>query len=128
MNLKDALLCAAVAVAMPTGQAMFKFAAITDAQKGLGTGASAANFIVRVLTNWPLMAAFAWYGLTALLWFYVLTRVPLSQAYAFSLVGSALVPIIAWAVFKEPVSWRIAVGYVLMLSGLFFVLQAQARP
>jgi drug/metabolite transporter (DMT)-like permease len=124
MNLKDALLCAAVAVAMPTGQAMFKFAALTDAR----TGASAGNFIVRVLTNWPLMAAFAWYGLTALLWFYVLTRVPLSQAYAFSLVGSALVPVIAFAVFKEPVSWRIAVGYVLMLSGLFFVLQAQARP
>jgi drug/metabolite transporter (DMT)-like permease len=123
MTLKDALLCAAVAVAMPTGQAMFKFAAQTDAR----AGGCASNFIVRVLTNWPLLAAFAWYGLTALLWFYVLTRVPLSQAYAFSLVGSALVPIIAWAVFKEPVSWRIAVGYVLMLSGLFFVLQAQAR-
>ena len=125
MNLKDALLCAAVAVAMPAGQAMFKFAAVTDARAG--AGAEASNFIVRVLTNWPLMAAFAWYGLTALLWFYVLTRVPLSQAYAFSLVGSALVPILAWAVFKEPVSWRIALGYALMFSGLFFVLQAQAR-
>ena len=126
MQFKDALLCAAVAVAMPAGQAMFKFAAITDARAGAGM----SNFILRVVTNWPLIAAFAWYGLTALLWFYVLTRVPLSQAYAFSLIGSALVPIIAWAVFKEPVSWKIAVGYVLMISGLFFVLQGQlpARP
>ena len=47
MNLKDALLCAAVAVAMPTGQAMFKFAAITDAR----TGAAHAERLLRLIVD-----------------------------------------------------------------------------
>ena len=73
-----------------------------------------------------LMGAFAWYGVTALFWFYVLTRVPLSSAYVFSLVGSGLVPLIAWAVFKEPFSWTLLAGYALMLAGLT-VIMTQGR-
>lgn len=119
MGLKDTLLCSVFAVALPVGQAMFKFAALYNARLEGG-------FVSRVLRNWPLMGAFAWYGLTALFWFYVLTRVPLSTAYLFSLVGSALVPLIAWAVFKEPFSWGLLGGYVLMLAGLGLIM-AQGR-
>ncbi|MCR5877548.1 EamA family transporter [Phenylobacterium sp. J367] len=68
------------------------------------------------------MGAFAWYAMTALLWFYVLTRVPLSTAYAFSLVGACLVPLIGWAVFKEQPSLSMAAGYALMLAGLYLIL------
>ena len=53
---------------------------------------------------------------------------PLSQAYVFSILGSALVPIFAWLIFKEPMSWRFALGYALMLAGFVVVMQAQARP
>ena len=82
--------------------------------------------LVRLITNGPLIGAFAWYGLTALFWFYILTRVPLSFAYAFSIVGSGLVPLVAWLVFKEPLDWRFAVGYVLMLAGFAVIMQGQA--
>ncbi|HEX5377395.1 MAG TPA: EamA family transporter [Phenylobacterium sp.] len=119
MGLKDTLLCSVFAVALPIGQAMFKWAALYNAtQEG--------PLPLRILRNWPLMGAFAWYGMTALFWFYVLTRVPLSSAYVFSLVGSALVPLIAWAVFKEPFSWMLLVGYALMLAGLT-VIMTQSR-
>jgi drug/metabolite transporter (DMT)-like permease len=117
---KDAALCGGFAIALPIGQALFKFGARYDAGR---TG----PFLVRVMTNPPLIGAFAWYGLTALYWFYVLTRAPLSTAYAFSLLGSGLVPLIAWAVFKEPIGWRFAAGYVLMLAGLLVIVQGQAR-
>ena len=63
---------------------------------------------------------------TALFWFYILTRVPLSTAYAFSVIGSGLVPLIAWLVFKEQLTWHFAAGYVLMLAG--FALTLQGRP
>jgi multidrug transporter EmrE-like cation transporter len=76
-----------------------------------------------VITNYPLIGAFAWYGVTALLWFYVLTRVPLSAAYAFSLVGSCLVPLAGWLVFKEQASWSMVAGYGLMIAGLFLVVR-----
>ena len=120
MNLKDVALCSGVAVALPIGQALFKFAAVNQARLQ-------GPLIIKLLTNVPLMGAFAWYGLTALLWFYVLTRVPLSYAYTFSLVGSALVPIVAFVVFKEPLHWRFAAGYLLMFAGFAVILQGQIK-
>ena len=118
MNLspKDIGLCSVFAVALPLGQILFKWGAVYD--KGL-TG----PFLVRVVHNYPLFGAFAWYGLTALLWFYVLTRVPLSLAYGFSLVGSCLVPLAGWLVFKEQANWSMAGGYLLMIAGLFLIVR-----
>ncbi|HEY2359385.1 MAG TPA: hypothetical protein VGH86_18195 [Phenylobacterium sp.] len=118
MILKDALLCAGFSLALPIGQTLFKFAAVNNARLS-------GPLIVRLVTNVPLIGAFAWYGLTALFWFYILTRVPLSTAYAFSIVGSGLVPLVAWLVFKEPLDWRFALGYLLMLSGFAVIMQGQ---
>lgn len=118
MSPKDIALCAGVAVALPLGQSLFKVAALYDKQLP-------GPAVARLLQNWPLMGALAWYGMTAILWFYVLTRVPLSTAYAFSLVGACLVPLVGWVVFKEPASWRMAAGYAFMTVGFFLVL---ARP
>jgi drug/metabolite transporter (DMT)-like permease len=115
---KDVALCSFFAVALPLGQGLFKWGAIYDARLS-------GPFFWRILQNWPLLGAFSWYAVTALLWFYVLTRVPLSTAYAFSLVGSCLVPIIGWLVFKEQPSWSMAGGYLLMFAGLYLIV---ARP
>ena len=120
MNFKDAALCSVFALALPIGQTLFKFAAVNHAKLQ-------GSLIVKLVTNVPLIAAFAWYGLTALFWFYVLTRVPLSYAYTFSIVGSGLVPLIAWLVFKEPLDWRFAGGYALMLAGFALIMQGQVR-
>ncbi len=119
MGRKDILLCAAFAVALPAGQLMFKWAAAYDATL---TG----PLPLRVVRNLPLIGAFGWYGLTALVWFYILTRVPLSQAYPFSIFGSALVPIAAWLIFREPMNWQMAAGFALMFAGLVVITRAQA--
>jgi multidrug transporter EmrE-like cation transporter len=118
MTLKDMLLCAGFSLALPIGQTLFKFAAVNNARLQ-------GPLVVKLLTNIPLLGAFAWYGLTALFWFYILTRVPLSLAYAFSIVGSGLVPLVAWLVFKEPLDWRFAAGYALMLTGFAFIMSGQ---
>jgi len=116
--LKDALLCVGFSLALPVGQTLFKFAAVNNARLS-------GPLVVKLVTNVPLIGAFAWYGLTALFWFYILTRVPLSTAYAFSIVGSGLVPLVAWLVFKEPLDWRFALGYLLMLGGFAVIMQGQ---
>ena len=118
MKLSDAALCAGFSLALPIGQTLFKFAANQNARMN-------GPLVLRLVTNAPLMGAFAWYGLTALFWFYILTRVPLSLAYAFSIVGSGLVPLVAWLVFREPLDWRFAVGYLLMLTGFAVIMQGQ---
>lgn len=119
LPLKDMALCSVFAVALPIGQVLFKFAANHDATlKG--------PFVLRLVHNLPLMAAFAWYGVTAIFWFYVLTRVPLARAYAFSMVGSGLVPILAWVFFRETITWQMVAGFLVILAGLFLVSQARA--
>jgi multidrug transporter EmrE-like cation transporter len=118
VNLKDVALCAGFSLALPIGQTLFKFAAVNNARLQ-------GPLLVKLVTNVPLIGAFAWYGMTALFWFYILTRVPLSLAYAFSIVGSGLVPLVAWLVFKEPLDWRFGVGYLLMLAGFAVIMQGQ---
>ncbi len=118
MKLTDIMLCAGFSLALPVGQTLFKFAAVNNARLS-------GPLVLRLITNAPLIGAFAWYGLTALFWFYILTRVPLSLASAFSIVGSGLVPLVAWLVFKEPLDWRFAVGYLLMLAGFAVIMQGQ---
>lgn len=120
MKLQDILLCAGFAVALPAGQMLFKFAALRFAdQQG--------PLVLKLATNLPLLAAFAWYGLTALFWFYILTRIPLSTAYTCSILGSALVPLMAWAVFREPLGWQFVAGYVLMMTGFVVIMQGTGR-
>lgn len=112
------LLCAGFSLALPVGQAMFKWAAVHH-------GRQSGTLVAKLAGNWPLMTALAWYGLTAIFWFYILTRVPLSKAYPFALAGTGLIPVVAWLLFKEPLGWRMAAGYVLMLAGLA-VIQSQS--
>jgi drug/metabolite transporter (DMT)-like permease len=120
VTLRDALLCAGFSVALPLGQTLFKWAAVYNERLS-------GPVLVRLVTNWPLIGAFAWYGFTALFWFYILTRVPLARAYVFAVVGSGLVPLIAWLVFKEPLGWRFAVGYALMIMGFLVIMQGQVQ-
>jgi len=114
---REMLICAGFSLALPVGQAMFKWAAVYQERQ---TG----PLLTRLITNGPLIAALAWYGLTAIFWFYILTRVPLSRAYPFALAGTGLIPVVAWLLFKEPLGWRMAAGYLLMLAGLA-VIQSQ---
>lgn len=118
MNTREMLLCGGFSLALPVGQVMFKSAAVYSAKQ---TG----PLLLKLMTNWPLLSAFAWYGVTSLLWFYILTKVPLSRAYPFALAGTSLVPIAAWLIFKEPIGWRMTAGFALMLAGLF-VVQSQS--
>jgi drug/metabolite transporter (DMT)-like permease len=111
MNAKTLLLCAGFSLTVPIGQMFFKWASIYDKRLH-------GPMILRLAQNLPLLGAFAWYGLSAILWFYILTRAPLSLAYPMAILGSGLVPLFAWALFREPVSWNLALGYVLMLAGV----------
>ena len=118
MTPKDLALCLVFALALPIGQVMFKWAAMRHASL---TG----PIFERLLQNPQLFGAFALYGACSVLWVYILTRVPLSLAYPVAILGSGLVPLLAWAAFREPIGWRMAAGYALMLTGLVLT---QQRP
>jgi len=115
MSLADILLCSVFALTLPAGQLMFKWAA-------LGRDVARPVVGLAMLANPRLMLAGVWYGFTALFWFYVLTRVAFTRAYPFAIAGSALVPVLARLVFKEPLSRAMLGGYVLVFTGLALVV------
>lgn len=115
MAVGDILLCAAFAVTLPVGQLLFKWAAM-----GRDTGRPVVG--LAMLTNPRLILAGAWYGFTALFWFFVLTKVAFNLAYPFAILGSALVPVLAHLVFKEPLSRAMLAGYALVFAGLALVV------
>lgn len=110
----DVARLAAYAAMAPAGQLLFKAASLRHAELE-------GPLAWRLIQNLPLIAAFAWYGLSAVLWLAILARTPLSTAYPAAIVGAALVPPLAWAAFGEPLSWTMAGGYLLMLAGLWLL-------
>lgn len=114
MTAPQMLLCLGVAIAMAAGQALFKLAAqawTRADQSGLG--------LVGLITSPALIGALALYGVTTIAWIYVLRSVPLSRAYAFALLGSALVPLLAVGLFGETLTLRYGLGFLLILAGLY---------
>lgn len=108
--------CLFVAATMGVGQVLFKLAARA------WTAADKLGNPLNFLTSPALIGALAVYGLSAFAWMYVLRSVPLSRAYVFALMGSAVVPLFAALVFKEALSARYVIGFAIVLVGLYVSL------
>lgn len=114
------VMCLLVAASMAGGQLLFKLASVA------WNRAENAGEPLTFLLSPPLIGALATYGLSAFAWMFVLRSVPLSRAYVFTLMGAALVPLLAWAVFKEPLTLRYLIGFALILAGLYTCLGGKA--
>ena len=114
LTLGLAAMCVAFAVSIAIGQVLFKLAANSLRRPGPG-------FLANAITSPSVWLAFAWYGSSSFLWLYVLMRVPLNRAYPFALLGSALVPLFAWAAFGERVQLSYVVGTLVVLAGLYII-------
>lgn len=106
-------LCVVFALSLALGQTLFKLAALS-----WESAAKVSGPWVSIFSKYFFLASLS-YALTALLWMYILRGVPLTKAYVFSIAGAALVPLIGFLVFKEPVGSKYFVGFALMLGGVF---------
>jgi multidrug transporter EmrE-like cation transporter len=103
--------CFALSIVLCAGQIMFKLAALHQPEGGFS--------IAKLLTSVWFLAAICLYGLSTILWVYILVKLPLSIAYPFSLAGAALVPIFAYFTFNETLGLRTWLGFGLILGGLY---------
>jgi undecaprenyl phosphate-alpha-L-ara4N flippase subunit ArnE len=113
MTHSQILLCAGYALSLALGQILFKLAADAWVR---ASGSQAT--LLSALSPWAIAAA-VWYAGVSLLWMYILRSVELSRAYVFVLAGSALVPVVAWLLFKEELTARYAAGAALILVGAY---------
>jgi len=77
--------------------------------------------LVQSLLSWQFILALSFYALSTLCWVLLLRQMPLSRAYPFMALSFAILPILSFLVFREPLTPRYLVGMVLFLSGLFLV-------
>jgi multidrug transporter EmrE-like cation transporter len=97
------------------GQVLFKKAGL--AMRGLPV----RDGFLAVARQPAFYAALALYGGATFLWIWILSRVPLSQAYPWVALGTAIVPFLGWCIFGErlaPVFW---VGVVLIMAGIIVI-------
>lgn len=75
----------------------------------------------QALSNGYVLAGIAAYGLSALLWLVLLSRLALSYVYPAISLGYVLVVLISWAVLKEDVPLLRWMGVVVICAGVYLV-------
>ncbi|WCM89214.1 EamA family transporter [Acidovorax sp. NCPPB 3576] len=82
------------------------------------------------LTDWIfngwLIVALALYGVTTLLWIWVLRSAPLHLAYPFMGLAFLIVPALGWLFLKEPLHLQTFIGGALILAGIAVAGRASA--
>lgn len=103
------LLALGCVVGLAVGQLLFKFAA-NALQQGLPTTHP------KVLSS--LGAAFFLYGLTSLLWVWILKEIELARIYPLMALSFVLVPFGASLFFGEALAGRYFLGIALIVAGI----------
>jgi drug/metabolite transporter (DMT)-like permease len=104
-----------VALLLGGGQLLFKLAA-DRLVVGQGFGRPAASFLTM-----PMAGALLLYGVTTLLWVYLLHGLALSRAYPFIALAFAIVPLLGWLLLNEVLGAQYWIGLAVMLAGLYIV-------
>ena len=105
-------------VVLAAGQVFFKFAASALKNKPVTEG-----FIALAQTS-TFYVAVTLYGAATLLWVWILSRVPLSQAYPWVALAMSAVPILAVFVFDERINSTYWLGIGLVVIGVFLTQRA----
>lgn len=74
--------------------------------------------------NGWLIAALALYGITTLVWIWVLRHAPLHLAYPFMGLAFLIVPCLGWMFLGEPIRIHTVVGGTLILAGIAITAHA----
>ncbi len=106
-------LCTVVLICL--GQILFKKSALL-----LGTLKTPFHLILEPF----FLGAIALYGFTTILWIMVLQHLPLGRAYMVMSLSYIFIPLLSFYVFKEPLSIRLVIGAMLIISGVLVALKS----
>jgi multidrug transporter EmrE-like cation transporter len=91
-----------------------------EVQNALDTGAP-TDIAYEILSSPLVLGGVCCFGLSAFLWLFVLSRVPLSSAYPFVAMGIFVTVLAGSIVFAEPISAMKALGVSLIMGGILLV-------
>lgn len=77
--------------------------------------------LLKYFTNIPILSGFLLYALSAVVWIFALSRVPLSIAYPMVASSYVLVVFLSWLIFHEPVSVMRILGLAIIVAGVIII-------
>lgn len=102
-------------IGISLGQILFKKAAMSIT--------NAIQWQHWIFNGW-LIAALALYGVTTLVWIWVLRHAPLHLAYPFMALAFLIVPCLGWLFLGEPMRLQTLAGGALILAGITLAAHA----
>ncbi|WP_313084427.1 EamA family transporter [Pulveribacter sp.] len=96
-------------IGISVGQILFKKAALSIID--------ASQWQDWALNGW-LISALVLYGITTLVWIWVLRHAPLHLAYPFMALAFIIVPVLGRLLLSEPMHFKTLVGGLLILVGI----------
>ena len=99
-------------LSLAAGQILFKKTALAM------SGVPFVEGLRAVLVEPLLYAALALYGLTTLLWIWLLSRIPLTQAHPFMAASIIIVPVLSVLLLGERVSYVFWIGITFVTVGV----------
>jgi multidrug transporter EmrE-like cation transporter len=107
------------------GQVALKYGMSAESvQRALGTG-DARGAVLASATSPGVLLGFSLYGLSAIMWSYVLARLDVSVAYAFVALGFVLTMALGCLWLGEPFTARKLAGTLFVMLGIWLVSTAR---
>lgn len=118
INLRTLLLLAVSIILGAGGQLMFKAAA-----RGLPSFAElgVVRLVLTMFATPMILAGFACFFVSSVLWIIALRSVPLSVAYPMVALSYVIIFLGSHFLFAEPLGWRLWLGGLLIVSGIVLI-------
>ena len=115
MKISEIIMLILFSVCMGVGQLLFK---LTAARQSINSEMTWEVRLYTLLGDWVFLLGVVLYGLMLVYWIWLLTFLPLSRAYPFTLLSIVVAAIGGAIFFQETLSLRFFVGVTIMGVGL----------
>lgn len=89
----------------------------------MGTMKIQMNFL-NIITNVHILSGFAFYALSAVIWIYAISKIPISIAYPMASLGYVIVFILSYFVLNESISGVRIMGLLIIIFGVVVVAKS----
>jgi multidrug transporter EmrE-like cation transporter len=80
-----------------------------------------SEIALAVISSPFIVVGLVCFGLSAVIWLFVLSKIPVSSAYPFIALGIVATTVFGHFMFNEPITAYKAVGLCLILSGILLI-------
>ncbi|WP_024832654.1 EamA family transporter [Ruminiclostridium josui] len=79
------------------------------------------EYSLKLLLSPLIIAGVLTYGISTILWLYILSKLPFSTAYPLNSIAYALSLFVGFFIFKEYIDMQKIFGTILILAGVFYI-------